>query len=494
MSSLKALTQTAMLGAGAGFTPPASDLAPISGADPQALFLASAAVIGIGEIGGRIPAILEIEDPACPAESSVYLPEAAVGQLKRMLAGEFELLLPEFLDLAASRGFLAPPELLPVLLGIGKADIRQKALRIVGRRGEWLARHNPAWGFAVSRLPQDAWEHGSFAERLAALGQQRAAQPDEARGWVEDTWGQDSPEQRAAFIAALEPGLSMADEILLEICLDDRRKEVRQAARTLLLRLEQSHLALRSWERARRLVKKKFKLLGGDQIEVVLPAEVNTAGRRDGIGERQVQKTLGEKADLLVQIISLVPPQYWNREFGRPPAKILQAAMNSDWREALVLGWQMAAASARDSEWAAALVALWAERGEIQKITDQDGLTALAQLLKVESVEALVAQAVRPHITELDDRHKLVTLLTRYQQPWSANLARMVIKSAQRQSLSAPNDLAYALYGFGRWVPPELAEEFREGWGEDLHVGWSAPINRFLGLLKFRQEIRQNMV
>ncbi|MBK8794122.1 MAG: hypothetical protein IPN59_13600 [Holophaga sp.] len=465
------------------------DLAPISGADPQALFLASAAVIGIGEIGGRIPAILEIEDPACPAESSVYLPEAAVGQLKRMLAGEFELLLPEFLDLTASRGFLAPPELLPVLLGIGKADIRQKALQIVGRRGEWLARHNPAWGFAVSRLPQDAWEHGSFAERLAALGQQRAAQPDEARGWVEDTWGQDSPEQQAAFIAALEPGLSMADETLLEICLDDRRKEVRQAARTLLLRLEQSHLALRSWERARRLVKKKFKLLGGDQIEVVLPAEVNTAGRRDGIGERQVQKTLGEKADLLVQIISLVPPQYWNRNLD---ARLQNTPGSHELRLArgACLGLANGCCLCSGFEWAAALVALWAERGEIQKITDQDGLTALAQLLKVESVEALVAQAVRPHITELDDRHKLVTLLTRYQQPWSANLARMVIKSAQRQSLNAPNDLAYALHGFGRWVPPELAEEFSEGWGEDLHIGWSVPINRFLGLLKFRQEIR----
>jgi hypothetical protein len=418
--------------------------------------------------------------------------EKAAGLLKRILAGEFEDTLHEFLDLAVTRGLVAPPETIPALLGLGKGELRPLVLAVSGERGPWLAAHNPAWAFALARAPQDAWEHGTRIERVAALEQVRLNNPEQACQWVQSTWQQDSPEDRAAFLATFFSHLSLADEPFLETCLDDKRKEVREAARSLLLRLENSRFVQRMWARVKPLIRLKSKFLGGDTLEVTLPENVDAAAKRDGLGGPLLRKKMGEKANLLAQMISLIPPGLWSRELGRPPEKLIAAALNCEWKEPLLLGWQLATQSTGDVAWAEAIAPLWVSEAGRQ-ILDADGMDRLIPLMRVEKVEALVQSSVKPLVGELHDRNLLLSLLIHYSRPWTVKMARTVIQSAQRQSGELRYTLPEVLFKFAHRIPPELAAEFTNGWAAEPKSYWRERINTFLLVLNFRQEIRQSL-
>jgi hypothetical protein len=475
MTTLRALAQSTMLGS------------------TDDSLLVSAITTGISELGGFIPTTFEGGVPACPAESKSQMPEKASELLKRILAGEFEGILPEFLQLTAEHGCIVPPETLPTLLGLGKNELRPLVLPVIGERGRWLAAHNPAWGYALGRNPLEAWEHGSRLERVAALEQIRAVEPRKAREWVQSTWEQDAPEDRAALLSAFSTGLSMGDEPFLESCLDDKRKEVRETARSLLMRLENSRFVARMWARAKPLIRVKSKFLGGDSLEVSLPETLDTAAKRDGLGGASSHKGMGEKAGLLTQILSFVPPALWNRELGRPPEKLITAALHCEWKESLLLGWQLAAQKAADVAWAESLAPLWATLVlSRNNIFDLDSIDDLVMLMRVEKVESLVTSSIKPILSELDDKNLLISPLAKYKRPWTVKMSRTVIQSAQRQSGDHRYNLPQNLPGFAQWIPPELADEFSSGWAAEPKGYWGSKTDEFLRILHFRNEIRES--
>ncbi len=456
------------------------------------LLLVSAIRAGITELGGLVPATFEGATNVCGAESKPQMPGKAAGLLKRILTGELDASLPEFLQLTAERGFIVPPETLPALLGLGKNELRKLVIPVIGERGRWLAAHNPAWAYALGRAPLEAWENGLKAERIAALEQVRASEPGKAREWVQASWEQDSPEDRAAFLATFSVGLGMDDEPFLETCLDDKRKEVRDTARGLLMRLEDSRFVRRMWARVRPLVGLKSKFLGGETFDVTLPAGLDAAAKRDGLGGSLLRKKMGEKANLLAQMLASIPPALWSREFNRPSEKLVGLALRSEWKEPLLLGWQLAAEGARDVAWAEAIAPLWATQAEGRSILEPDALPALVMLVPVEKVEALVT-SIKPIINELDDKHLLISLLEKYKRPWTTKMARAVVQSAQRQSGDFRANLPQALPGFALWMPPELADEFSLGWAAEPKGYWRAKVDEFLIVLRFRNEMRESL-
>ncbi len=474
MTTLQHLAQSAMLGS----------------SDDS--LLVSAIQTGIAELGGYVSATFAGENKACGAESKPQMPEKAAGLLKRLVAGEFDGLLPEFLQLTAERGYIVPPETLPALLGLGKNDLRKLVLPVIGERGRWLAAHNPAWAYALGRDPLDGWENGLKAERIAALEQIRATEPEKACAWVQSSWEQDAPEDRALFLGAFSIGLSMEDEPFLETCLDDKRKEVRDAARQLLIRLENSRFVGRMWARVKPLVQLKSKFLGGDSLEVSLPDGLDSDAKRDGLGSAPLRKKMGAKANLLAQMTATIPPALWSREFNRPPEKILSSALNHEFKEALLLGWALAAQGARDAAWAEAILRLTASKAEVQNVFEPETLQELGMVLIPEQVQAIAQSSIKPILNELKDDSPLLTILQGYRRPWTPGLARTVIQSAQRQAGKGWR-LAHALPEFAEWIPPELASEFGQGWPEEISGVWSLMIEAFLQVLNFRNEIRKSL-
>ena len=108
MDAWNSLVKTALLGTNKGFMPPvvpdslqdALNLIPKDDRD-TALF-STAAFLGIAQIAGTIPNRLEETNQASPAESMRMISEEAGVFLKRILGGEHEAVLPEFLSLTSA--------------------------------------------------------------------------------------------------------------------------------------------------------------------------------------------------------------------------------------------------------------------------------------------------------------------------------------------------------------------------------------------------------
>lgn len=208
----------------------------------------------------------------------------------------------------------------------------------------------------------------------------RRSCPAEAESLLTKTWKDDSPDQRAAFIGEMGAGLSMHDERFLEEhALNDRRKEVRLQAASLLGLLPESRLTQRMIDRLRPLIK-----LSERTFNITLPEELDKATMRDGIASQKSTDKRGERSSWLYQMLSSVSPKIWENEFGLPPAELLKRAFHSqDWHDVLIDAWAAAALRHQDSEWCQALLSYYPGDG-----------SDLVQTLAPEAREAIALAAL----------------------------------------------------------------------------------------------------
>ena len=278
-----------------------------------------------------------------------------------MLGGNYAAVLPEWLDEATRLRRLAPPELLPGLLDLARRrqSLRPLALALGGHRAAWLAGQTPAWGFAAAADRPETWETGTRDQRLVLFRAWRAEDPNAARDKLAAVWKTESADLRAAFLEAMEPDLADEDISFLEAALDDRSKDVRKLAVTLLGFLPASPLVARMTRRADALLTfKKGGLLRRSALSVLLPDETDSTGIRDGLDSRVfgLQVKLGARAIILIQILAGVPLDHWTQTFEQTPAALLKAVEKDPFAAAVATGWALAAVREGSAEWAEALL------------------------------------------------------------------------------------------------------------------------------------------
>ena len=428
--------------------------------------------------------------PPCEPDAVPTCGRLARQHLALLLQGQASELLPEWLEVLGATGRRVPEEWLPALLDVGakQTALRPALLPVLGQRGRWLARHHPAWSYAVEIVDETIWQTGRFEERLALLRQLRATQPEQGWKLLAATWGEELVRHRREFIQALATGLNLADEPLLETALDDRNGEVARTAADLLARLSESRLSREMTARALRLVRLQsaglLKLLKRDRLEADLP-EDEPALRRDGIADPPSSVKLGEKAWRLSQIVGATPPAIWSREWRRTPAEILAASRDCEWRQALLDGWVLAAQRHRDADWAETLLPLHPDHATLT--------AALADVLPPPRFEAYLLTLL--HESSGGGRASALVVLSHVERHWSVELSRAVLEQVcQRIRQDKQPDwwLAHALRGFARWLPPEYSEEATVGWPTESKQWpqWENAVNDFLDRLRFRRAMR----
>ncbi|MDX3094123.1 DUF5691 domain-containing protein [Streptomyces sp. ME19-03-3] len=349
------------------------------GGTPEVL-LDSAALAVVRRRAGARPATAWVRPATAPHDPRPPLPAAARQRLALLLAdratgsgrrgrapslGE---LLPQWLTEANSRGYAAPPELLPALLDAARArtDLRPDALALAGPRGLWLASLNADWSFALragaSGVHPDTgdpdavrtlWEEGLFAERVALLARLRARDPGRARELLRSGWAAERAEDRLMFLDSLREGLSPQDEPFLEQALTDRSRTVRVTAAELLSALPGSALAARMATRARTCVAWDPV---GDRIGVEAPYACDAAMERDGVVAIPPAGR-GERAWWFGQVVDAAPLATWRERFGgRTPREIIELPVADDWQADLHAAWCRAAVRQGDAAWARALL------------------------------------------------------------------------------------------------------------------------------------------
>jgi hypothetical protein len=475
--------------------------------DREGALLSAAAALALARQAGRLPVAPPGSAGApSPGDDLPACPPRAVQHLVALLGGGAQrALLPEWLAALARLGRRVPAAQLPELLELGRAqaELRPAILPTLGRRGVWLASQNPDWAYAA--VPQsgpgaapdpdtlrEAWETGTRAARVALLLDIRTTAPALARDLISSTWSAEKADDRTAFIATLEHGLSMADEPLLEGLLDDRSKEVRRTVAGLLVRLPESRLVRRMIARAEPLLSwapaERPRLLGRAtpaRLSVAPPAEADAGMARDGIEPQPPahRQKLGAKAWLLLQILGAVPPWHWSERWQVAPAELLQAAAQSEWKAALIEGWRAATLASGDAEWAEALLA--------------DDLSAadLLEALPPARQEALLLCILRGDVTPLH-KHPVLDLLRKTRHQWSPDLTRAVLRAVHRHMRKWKDTYDYQLRGaltdeFARRMPPALLAEVAGGWPDepDVRERWQGVIDKLLITLQFRHDM-----
>lgn len=350
--------------------PPAPDprLAPawdeLARLEPAAALLGALALSRSLRLAGASSAKASGQAESAPAETKELLPEAAVDGLLRMLGGEFREVLSEWLRHAAELDAVAPPRVLPELLDAGRreARLRPALARLAGERGAWIARRHPEyeWLLAEAGAGDEGWEAGRPAERLAWLREARLRDPEGCAARIDEAWAGESPDFREAVARLASEHPLPADEVWLQAkALRERRQGTRRYAAGALSQLTTSDFSRRALERLEACVKLRKKLVGR-ALSVEPPAAFDPAWADDGLIEKAPPRT-GEKAWWLRQIVAAVPLASWSGWLDLEPEQWLGLAVDSDWKEALVLGWIDAAVAAPSMACAAAFLP-WAAK------------------------------------------------------------------------------------------------------------------------------------
>lgn len=384
---------------------------------------------------GALPAHIETDaGPFAPAPAETLAAcSAAVAELMlEIFTGQLRELLPEACERMRQHGLRLPFALLPMALNARDAAQRTALAPVLGERGLWLARLQPAWSWVTDAHAADApsgdaqtlWQEGTTKQRVAVLRRLRAGDPAKARDWIRDVWKRERAEVRAELLATVEIGLSAGDEALLETALDDRAESVTLVAATLLARLPGSAFAERMRARADALL-----ALRDGALVVTPPPVLTPTDQRDGL-RLKPQRGLGERAWWLAQTLKYVPLAHWEARLGMAPEAIVAAADANEWSAALIEGWAESATLQGGVGW---ILPLWRRCTASREpaATYARNLRArLAQQLPRDEIEGYAADLLaEPKARDIAERIEAVEAIP---VPWSAAFTEVYWQALQR--------------------------------------------------------------
>jgi hypothetical protein len=354
---------------------PASELSGIVLARDDSSVAAALQTLSILSAGQRAACVgLACVDPprTAPLATGKLLSLAAERLLRRLMTIDSRL-VGIFLERTSSSGFTLPHPSLAEILDFAKnrQPLHAPLCRVLGARGHWLAQQNLEWNKMIlapveAALDAEAagsiWQTGSESQRIALLDVLRGRDSDLARSFVEQTWNDDAIEFRLKVVRNFVKGLTSRDEAFLESVLDDRRKEIRIAARDLLMHLPESSFRERQLARLSEYVqvqREKGRLV----LSVEPPKNCDKAMERDGIQKKvPAGMKIGEKAWWLRQVLALVPPSLVAERLKIAPAELLGCTDDATWGVDLADGFHQACRSGLDSGFSDALVKCDGER------------------------------------------------------------------------------------------------------------------------------------
>ncbi|MBI5916425.1 MAG: hypothetical protein HY842_13695 [Bacteroidetes bacterium] len=442
-------------------------------------------------------AVFDGELPTAPEASAEKVCSAkSAHHLHLILGGEQAAVLPEFLHFLTKNQKCLPPEHLPELLHL--PDFKNHWLLIepaLGTSGRWLLAQHPDWKKWLADPTGFDWRTGSREQRLALLAHWRRHGPDHALTLLESTWPEENPADKVNFLGEMEAGLSVPDEPFLERCLDDRRKEVRQAAASLLSKIPASRLAGRMFQRAANCF-----TLKNNSLKISILEEPDETALRDGILKIHPGWAGGSKAGHLGQLVSLVPSQQWEAFFEKTPAEIIQLFARTDWSATLLRGTAEAAVFHQNETWATALLDFWVENETLPvwNLPVTDRLMALAPASDVGRLLVWAMQAW-PGLPE--ENSFFFRLLRNNPAPWPDELTLLIIRRLQ-EDLSKNYRPAWQsahlrellkLAGFR--CNPDLFDRLQTGW--NTHQAqwsyWEKTVDEMVGRVLFRREMRAEL-
>ncbi|NYI94033.1 hypothetical protein HNR12_000310 [Streptomonospora nanhaiensis] len=463
------LVSAALVGTARRSVPQPAGLPAVERDDPALALLDRAALAAVRRRAGRtalrVPPDSPGRLPQAAPDTAPEVPGPAVLRLSSVLNADTPL-LREWLGLAAERGMVVPPDVLPDLLNRGARDhdLGRLMVRVVGERGRWLA--------AVS----DRW---SYLDRLSQSGE-----------FTVEEWRAKGAEGRRALLEAREPLLSAADEPLLEEAMADRSARVRGIALALLAQLPGTERGARLADLARRHV-----LLHDGAVEIRPPAADDPDIPRE-LGLASATGTRSEvREERLWALVTHAPLDCWLGHLGADPDEVAAAACAHN--ELLdTLG--NAAVVQRRPDWARALLPLLFRSLSRHHHVRASRAHALVGLLPPDEQCAWAMGHAKQAPTGRGAASALLAAVECVECPWSLELG-----GAVADVLAAASGNDSGLHGLARAaeyrMPPELhprmtdAARARQGTPSDPPTSDELRVAEILRSLAEKLRVRHEM-
>lgn len=426
-------------------------------------------VLGLQAKAGYLPPRLEDAlPPPSPHETRRYCTATFAKKLNEVL-GQYPQLLPEYLSYLIDHEQVMPPEWIPKVLHPRQTWIRRQwiddllALESIalGERAIWIAENGLPIKYALKQLTHPIRSVFSVFQRL------RRADPTQARSYFETI---SDLQIQKNLLPAFYDGLSMADEPLLESCLD--HPSTRGEAVDLLVRLPESRLITRNLIRLQAFVTPTSNPTW--RLRFQLPTEYNEEMSHDGIEERQKGKPNAYWwLQQMFQRVPLIQWQAWGFEVDMwietdPMAPVFQ----------YFPGYLKALIMAQDAERLRQLIA---------KLSKQfpNGLLfeALATLTFAEQCSGIHSLATR----NLSLGHILRSLYGR--RIWTTAESALFI--AQFQPSLYLQGLEDNLLNLALYLRPDLGDEVLTSFYERISQVDRRAVPAFRKLMNFRRQLHQ---
>jgi hypothetical protein len=397
---------------------------------PEQQLLLAAGTLALMQKAGFQPPKATAEPPL-PALADTWQPLGPLGAnlFRTLLASNhYAAFRTDYWLQMAQHQRLVPPELL--VKALDNESFRRHSpgnLALLGERGRWLAQQNPDWhAVLVPQHPAEdlgAWETGTLAQRKRFIRQLHQTDAEQARQLLGAALPTEPAATQAALLGELAPTVAAADTALLTSYLFSKSKEVRQTVVPMLVRLPQSELLERLWQRAVPLLSLKRPLLGSNKLLVALPESWDKSWQADGIEQKTTSIEGGERAGWLGQLLALLPPSRWTAHLGASAEELLDLAAESEWRTLLLRAWSRAAYLHQDKALAAPLLLRHFTQPNLLPLQQ---VANLAALLSEEEKLALLRTQLPPRKSELPSF--LPEYLNYVAAPWPADVVQAALR------------------------------------------------------------------
>ena len=388
--------------------------------DKEDHFLQLASILFNYQRCGISPLKKDISIRSCAVEEKTYCNTSAASALKDILNENNPDLLGYWLSLCDNRNQVVLPDFIPALLHTGE---QHKKLRILitsccGKRGEWLSEFNPAWNFSALQTPEEIWQTGSLEERKEILEQTFQADPVKAREWIKQTWPQEDAATKLVLLSLMAPFATNDDIDFIEGLSKEKSKKIHAAANELLKAIPGSPVVImyQNLLHASVTIHKESSMLGLSKkisLQFRLPEQVSDDLYKTGIDKLSSDKNWSDEEYILHQLIRNTPPTFWEEHLQLPAAAVLEIFQKSDTGKKLLPALIMATANFRDTKWASMIAE--------HKTAFEKGLLPL---LSLQQRDAYLNHFFSKNINEVVD------YASETEQPWSIELARLILKEA----------------------------------------------------------------
>lgn len=425
-----------------------------------------AGMMSVARKAGYKPETIKVDAmDIAPAEEFPYVSSDASYYFKP----NDKFLLELFLDTLISQKRIIQPHLIPQLLeaGIKHKIAPHKILNATGKRGTWFLQFHPKADYFATATTED-WETGDFEKRLQFIKKLRQTKPEEARTLIEETIKTESVPNTLSLLEVLTVNISQKDEAFLNPYLKHKRIAIQQLAHILLGLIPDSEMVQTMKDLANLVLSYEKKTLTAK-----LPKNFLDEIKKVSTLKGKVQsKGLGEKARYLSEIVSYIPPTYWEEKFKLSPQKIVDLSEKTLFTHALLVGWFYATHNHKNATWTAALIEKILSKAKYFNWYEGKMLASFAQNLPERDLEAILLKALKKAGNTLNAELPIYLLLSDFQKPLNDAIATTFFdqlkKAIKKQKRNYRLDrIMYTLKTQSHLFPVSILAYFEKKWKEE---------------------------